>query len=203
MGTIYEIVGDVRALRSLIDSMTDEETGEVRELSDEDRKAFGEWIQEQSEAFDEKFDRTCKVYKNLRGIAEVATAERDALKSEMDRLSKRSKARESEADRVKTLILYALDAIGSKKHKTAIFSATIQNTAARVEIVTPPLEMDALLDRLPREMVKREVSKSAIVEAIKSGKWTARSEEGGAVYDDKGERVAGIFYIPGQTCVIR
>lgn len=203
MGTIYEIIGDVRALRSLVDSMTDEETGEVRELSDEDRKAFGEWIAETSEAFDEKFDRTCKVYKNMRATAEIADAERKALKDEMDRLSRRAKARENEAERIKSLVWYALDSIGTKKHKTALFSAGVQSTAARVEIATPPLEMDALLDSLPPEMVKREVSKSAILEAVKAGKWTARPEEGGAVYNENGERIKGVFCAPGQTCVIR
>lgn len=203
MSTIYEIIGDVRALRSLVESMTDEETGEVRELSDADKQAFGEWIQEQSEAFDAKFDRTCKVYRNLRATAEVSAAERETLKAEMDRLSKRAKAREAEADRVKSLVWYALDALGEPKHKTALFSATIQATAARLDVVTPEAEMDALLDRLPREMVKREISKSAVIEAIKAGRWTAAPEKGGAVYDEKGERVQGLYYIPGKTLVIR
>ena len=33
--TIYDIVGDIRSLNALVESLTDEETGETRELTDE------------------------------------------------------------------------------------------------------------------------------------------------------------------------
>jgi hypothetical protein len=166
MGTIYEIVGDVRSLEALTESLTDEETGETREITDEERATFLSWIKEQSDAFDTKFDNICKYYRNIQATAAVATAERDAMKAEMDRLSKRAKAREAEATRIKGLIWYAFDALNMKKHKTALFSAGIQATAASVKT-------DSLFDpdTVPEFLLKkRELSPSAVEDGVKDGK---------------------------------
>ena len=202
MGTIYEIVGDVKALSALVESLTDEETGEVRELTDEDRATIMGWIEDQTDAFDEKFDRICKVYRNIRGQADVATAERDALKSEMDRLSKRAKARENEAERVKSLLWYAMDALKKKKHKTPLFSATIQNTAASLKIGDSTHTPVSVSQHLPARFLKEpEVDGSLIREELKSGRWT--TNEVGAVLDAAGVVIPGLFFIPGQTMVIR
>lgn len=202
MSTIYNIVGDIKALHSLIESMTDEETGEVRELSDEDRAVFIEWVQEQTEAFDLKFDRICKFYKNLRSEAAEAVAERDSLKEEMDRLSKRAKTRENKAERIKSLIWYALDSLKVKKHETALFSATVQNTAASLRVGDSVFLPQAVALLVPEEFRKPpEIDGKVVREALKAGDWT--TNELGAVLDNEGKVIPGLYFLPGKTCVIR
>ena len=221
--TIYDIIGDIRSLNELVESLTDEETGATRQLSDEEKKTFLDWINEQEEAFNTKFDNTCKVYRNLRATADVCTAERDALKAEYDRLSKRAKARQAEADRVKSLIWFALDALGMQKKKTDLFSAGIQNTAASVRVGDSIHPESEIANLIPDEFVKKEVAKSKIVEQIKAGTLyqkpvSANGEEvkagthvfpldDGAVFGKTAEgleyRLEGIKYLQGKTCVIR
>lgn len=221
--TIYQIIGDIKALAALIDSLTDEETGSTREITDEEKQSFLAWINEQSESFDAKFDAICKVYRNIRATADVCIAEKDAMKAEMDRLSKRAKAREAEADRVKGLIWFALDALGKQKHKTALFSAGIQNTAASVRVGDSMHPENEIANILPDEFVKREVAKANIVEQIKAGtlyqKPVSSKEEEvkagthvlpldeGAVFGKTSEgfeyRLEGVKYLAGKTCVIR
>ena len=220
---IYQIVGDIRSLNALVESLTDEETGETRDLTDEEKKTFLDWINEQEEAFNAKFDNTCKVYRNLRATADVCTAERDSLKEEYDRLSKRARARQAEADRVKGLIWYALDALKLKKKSTELFSAGIQNTGASVKVGDSTHPEEEVAKLIPEEFVKREVSKSLISDKIKEGtlyqKPVSTNEEEakagthvlpldeGAVFgktDDGYEyRLEGIKYLKGLTCVIR
>jgi len=162
---MYEIVGDLKALNALVESLTDEETGETRELTDEEKQTFTAWVKEETEAFDSKFDRICKFFKNLKASAAVAGAERDALKDEMARLSKRATARGNEAGRIKDLIWFAFDALGMKKYKTALFSAGIQNTAASVKT-------DSSFDiaKIPAFLYKEaELSSAKIKEGLADG----------------------------------
>jgi len=221
--TIYQIVGDIRALSALVESLTDEETGITRELTEEEKQTFLAWVTEESELFDSKFDNICKVYRNLRATADVCTAEKDALKAEYDRLSKRAKAREAEADRVKGLIWYALDALGKQKHKTDLFSAGVQNVAASVRIGDSMHKEEDIVNLIPDEFLKKEVAKSKIVEQIKEGALyqkpvSANADDAkagthvmpldeGAVFgktpDGFEYRLEGIKYLAGKTCVIR
>lgn len=212
---LYEIVDDIRALNTLIEGLTDEETGETREITDEEKEAFVKWIDENRAAFDAKFDATCKVYRNIRATADVCTAEKDALKSEYDRLSKRAKAREAEADRVKGLIWFAFDRLKMQKHKTALFSAGIQNTQYSVKADKP--------EELPIEYQKIDPNVSAIKEAVKketlyqkpvsenqedwkTGKFVSPLNKDCLFYrNGDGEEVMliGVTYKQGKTIVIR
>lgn len=205
MSTIYSIVGDVKALNDLIESLTDEETGETRELTDEEKQTFAAWVKEESEAFDSKFDRICKFFKNLKASAATAQAERDALKDEMDRLSKRAKARENEAGRIKDLLWFAFDALGMKKHKTELFSAGIQATAASVRT-------DSTFDiaKIPAKYWKTpELSASAIKAGLDSGELFQKPDAENPLERDKvfvketGESLPGIRYSQGATLVVR
>lgn len=215
MSTIYSIVGDVKALSSLIESLTDEETGETRELTDEEKTTFAAWVKEESEAFDSKFDRICKFFKNLKASEATAKAERDSLKDEMDRLSKRAKARENEAGRIKDLLWFAFDALGMKKHKTELFSAGIQATAASVKT-------DSTFDiaKIPAFLYKEpELSATKIKEGLASGRLYQKPDAENPLDRDKvfyetdeicqGERVSlehslpGIHYAQGSTLVVR
>lgn len=165
MSTMYNIAGDVKALSSLIESLTDEETGETRELTDEEKETFAAWVKEETEAFDSKFDKICKFFKNLKATAASALAERDSFKEEMDRLSKRAKARENEAGRIKDLIWQAFDILGMKKYKTALFSAGIQATAASVK-TDSGFDIRAIPEWLYKEP---EISATKIKEGLASG----------------------------------
>jgi hypothetical protein len=205
MSTIYSIVGDVKALSSLIESLTDEETGETRELTDEEKTTFAAWVKEESEAFDSKFDRICKFFKNLKANAETVQAERDSLKEEMDRLSKRAKARENEAGRIKDLLWFAFDALGMKKHKTELFSAGIQATAASVK-TDSSFDIRAIPDWLYKEP---ELSAAKIKEGLSAGTLYQKPDDENPLERDKifvketGESLPGIRYSQGATLVVR
>jgi hypothetical protein len=212
---LYEIVDDIRALNALVENLTDEETGETREVTDEEKESFLAWINETQAAFNSKFDAVCKVYRNIRATADVCTAEKDALKAEYDRLSRRAKARESEAVRVKGLIWFAFDRLKMQKYKTDLFSAGIQNTQYSVESDTP--------EQLPVEYQKIDTDATAINDAIKKGvlyqKPVSEKNEdwagGGFVSPlkrdslffkaDSGEELelVGVSYKQGKTIVIR
>lgn len=205
MSTIYSIVGDVKALNDLIESLTDEETGETRELTDEEKTTFAAWVKEESEAFDSKFDRICKFFKNLKASAATAQAERDSLKDEMDRLSKRAKARENEAGRVKDLLWFAFDALGMKKHKTELFSAGIQATAASIKT-------DSSFDiaKIPAFLYKDpELSATKIKEGLAAGTLFQKPDSDNPLERDlvfvkeTGEALPGIRYSQGSTLVVR
>jgi hypothetical protein len=216
MSTIYSIVGDVKALSGLIESLTDEETGETRELTDEEKTTFAAWVNEESEAFDSKFDRICKFFKNLKANAATAEAERASLKDEMDRLSKRAKARENEAGRIKDLLWFAFDALGMKKHKTELFSAGIQNTAASVKC-----DSSFEINLIPSFLYKEpELSATKIKEGLAAGKLYQKPDaenplERDLVYykyftsDDNQKAIEhiavlpGIHYAQGSTLVVR
>jgi hypothetical protein len=201
--TIYNIISDIKALEGLINSLTDEETGESREITEEEKQMFLGWINENKTNFTEKFDNICRFFKNLKAQAEVAAAERDALKGEMDRLSRRARARENEAERLKGLLWFAFNSLKIQKHKTNLFSAGIQNTrkTARTNAVFNP-------DEIPAEYLKRELSPSAVSEAVKIG--ALYEKEGPENYarlfyrTEGGEHaLKGVDYIQGTALVIR
>jgi hypothetical protein len=201
--TIYNIISDIRALEGLINSLTDEETGEVREITDEEKQSFLEWVNENETNFKEKFNGICRFFKNLQAQAEVAAAEKETLAAEMNRLSKRANARENESKRLKSLLWFALDSLKMQKFKTELFSAGIQNTRKSVKptsVFNP--------DEIPTVYLKRELAPSAITEAVKAG--TLYEKEGPEnitklfYRDGSGEHeLKGVAYIQGTALVIR
>ena len=164
MASIYEISNDYRALVSLLEGMTDD-NGETREFTDEEKDFFTQGFKECGENFKTKFDSIYKVYCNFKAEADVAETERAAMKAEMERLSKRAKARDNEAGRLKGLIAYAMDIIKMKKIKTDLFSCGYQSTqkSAREDSTFN-------IDKIPVEYLKRELSSSAIKKAVMEGR---------------------------------
>jgi hypothetical protein len=201
--TIYNIIADIKSLEGLIEGLTDEDTGETREITDEEKQSFLEWIKENEGNFKDKFNNICRFFKNLRAQSDVAAAEKDALKAEMDRLSKRAKARENEAGRIKSLLWFALDSLKMQKFKTELFSVGIQHTrksAKPTSIFNP--------DDVPVAYLKRELSPSAISDAIQEG--TLYEKEGPEntaklfYQDNLGEHeLRGVAYVQGSALVIR
>jgi len=207
--TIFDVIADCKALASLINEESDLETGDVREITEEEKAEFLAWIKEEEEEnaqnLETKMNNIYKVYRNLKAEADIAEAEKNTLNAERDRLSKRAKTRTNEAGRVKTLIEYAMHSLGMKKFKTALFSAGFQATRKCAR----PIEGFFNPDEIPVEFLTRELSTSAINEAIKNGRLY---EKEGATYftklfyrDENGveQMLKGVSYAGGNTMVIR
>ena len=203
--TIFDVIADCKALEKLINEESDFETGEVREVTEEEKTAFLDWIMENEQNLETKFNNLYKVFRNLKAAAEVAEAEKNTLKAEMDRLGKRAKTRTNEAGRVKGLIEHAMVKLGFKKYKTALFSVGFQGTAKSAK----PIEGFFNPDEIPVEFLNRELSPSAIKDAIKEGRLY---EKDGAAYftklfyrDENGaeQMLKGVSYAGGNTMVIR
>lgn len=128
----------------------DEETGEV--LADEsDLEAL-------SIAEDEKLENCLCYIKNLK-------AEVEALKSEEGALSKRRKAKEAKAERLKNYVAGHMKMSGKKKFEAARCKASL-TTSRSVEI-----DDTVFFDCAPGEYIriKKEADKPAIKAAIASG----------------------------------
>jgi hypothetical protein len=204
MASIYSIVSDCKCLEYLIGEETDPETGELREISDEEKTAFLEWINENEQALENKFNGIYKALKNKQAEAKIAEAEKDAMKSEMDRLGKRAKARENEAARIKGLFAYAMEKLKMRKYKTALFTIGWQATKKSAK----PIEGFFNIDDIPAEFLKRELSPTAINKAIEEGRLYEKSnpmDKGRLFYrDEKGEQILkGVSYTGGEALVLR
>jgi len=203
--TIYEITADCKALESLINEETDSETGELRELSESELSELIAWLEENKQNLETKFNNIYKVYCNKKAEADIAEAEKNALKAEMDRLRKRAEARLNEAGRIKGLIGYALDRLGLKKYKTALFSIGYQATRKTAKPVVGFFNADLI----PAEFLKRELSPFAINKAIEEGRLYEKTDnplnKGKLFYrDENGEQVLkGVTYSGSETLVLR
>jgi len=201
--TIYEISNDFKALESLLNEMTDE-NGETREFTDEEKEFFTQGFKECGDNFKTKLDNIYKVYCNFKAQAEIAEAERNVMKEEMERLNKRAKARENEAARLKGLIGYAMDIIHMKKIKTDLFSCGYQATQKSAK----PIDGFFKPENIPIKYLKGELSPSAIKEAVKEGKLFESDDplKRGKLFYLNGNNVVeleGVSYLGGETLVIR
>lgn len=200
--TMYEITGDLIELNKLMDDIVDE-NGEPREPTEAELETMRDWFKTSEAEFKEKFDNYCKFIKNLQIEASVATAEKEAHKKEMDRLSKRSKAMENRAATVKNLLWWSMDKLGLSKEgfKTSLFSAKEQNTKGSiVELTTYDYR------KIPEEFLKQpELDKTAISQALKDGELIQKEgqENYGKIFLRNGEVLEGLSYVQGKALYIR
>ena len=200
--TMYEITGDLIELNKLMDDIVDE-NGEPREPTEAELETMRDWFKTSEAEFKEKFDNYCKFIKNLQIEASVATAEKDAHKKEMDRLSKRSKAMENRAATVKNLLWWSMDKLGLSKEgfKTSLFSAKEQNTKGSiVELTTYDYR------KIPEEFLKQpELDRTAISQALKDGELIQKEgqENYGKIFLRNGEVLEGLSYVQGKALYIR
>jgi hypothetical protein len=189
--TMYEITQDIRSLKVLVDSLEDED-GNPRDPSEEEKKTILDWIGQTEEAFRQKADNICKFVKNLTIEADIAEAERKAHKGELDRLSRTAKAREHKAQAVRMILHEAMNILKMKKYKSALFSVNVQNTAKSAKMIdgrpvppewAKPLELDGA-------KVKAAVEDGALVSIDNM------------LYTRSGEKT-GIAWLGGETVVIR
>lgn len=200
--TLYEITGDLKALNQLMEDMVDED-GNPREPTEEELATMQKWFECSSADFEKKFDNYCRFIKNLKIEAAVADEERKAYKSELDRLSKRSKAFENRAKSINSLLWFSMQNLGIKKYKTALFSAGEQNTQIKIE----PLAGSTLKD-VPDEFLKpREIDTNAIKAAIKDGTLTQGNGtplgESKLFFTDTGKELKDIRWAQGTALIIR
>ena len=127
-------------------AVVDEETGEYYDISN---------IGELDGRIEEKIDACACYVKELE--AEIAE-----MKSEEQRISKRRKAREGKADRIKALMLDGMNACGMVRNETARACVKLRNTRF-VDVY----DMGELPDAFVR--VKQEPDKNAIKDAISKG----------------------------------
>ena len=202
--TIYEISNDYRALVSLLESMTDPETGETREFTEDEKKFFTEGFNECGENFRSKFDNIYKVYRNFMAQAEVADAEKAALQDEMDRLRKRAKARENEANRIKGLIAYGMEIIKERKIKTDLFSCYWKKNPKSAKE-----NSDFNVEKIPSFVLKKELSGNMIKKSLEDGVLYEKDDpqfKGKLFYkDDTGYEtiLKGVSYLGSESLVIR
>lgn len=142
---LYEIKGALRAALDRIE--VDEETGEI--LNADALEA----VEIESH---EKIEGAGLYVREL-------TAEIAALKVEADRLTERRRSLEKKSERIKALLLPAVDAMGGKV-KGSMLTVSIGTTKS-VELT------ENALDLLPDDFVrvKREADKTAIGAALKAG----------------------------------
>lgn len=200
--TMYEITDDLIELNKLMDDIVDE-NGEPRDPTEAELETMRDWFKTSEAEFKEKFDNYCKFIKNLQIEASVATAEKDAHKKEMDRLSKRSKAMENRAATVKNLLWWSMDKLGLSKEgfKTSLFSAKEQNTKGSIiELSTYDYR------KIPEEFLKRpELDRIAISQALKDGDLIQKEgqENYGKIFFKNGEVLEGLSYVQGKALYIR
>jgi len=202
--TAYELGQEWTALVSLINDLTDPETGETRELTEAEKAYLTEQIDKIGNDIKLKIDGICKVFKNIKMEAEIAEAEKNALKGEYDRLSKRAKARLNEADRVKGLVALLMDKVGEKKIKTNLFTAYYQSTQKGIDEIKGFFNPD----KIPVEFLKREISRDAVKKAIEDGRLYEKEtpqDKGKLFYKENGAEkyLYGVSYLGGETLIIR
>lgn len=191
--TLYEITAEAVKIDELFENAVDE-NGEPRELTQEEKETLNKWILANEETFKEKFDGYGKLIENLLIQSQIAKATRDTLKGELDRLTKRSKTAENRVEQLKSSLLWAMKTMKIDSVKTALFSAKVGLSRGSVNTD------EADPNNLPLEFIKKEVSKSAIQDALKNGKLT--KTESGMILKN-GEILEGLRFEQKETLTIR
>lgn len=141
---LYELTSNYKNLEELLDNP---------EIPQE---MILEALNEVQDNIEEKAVNIAKFIKN------VAT-EADGLKAEEKRLSERRKSLENRADNLKEYLYGQLKLVGLNKLKTPLFSFGIQNNPPSVNVLD-----EAKIDE-SYFVVKKELNKKAVLEALKSG----------------------------------
>ena len=146
MAKLYEIVAELQ------DFVTQNE-------GLEDEQAYIDTLEALQGELDDKVGQWARCIKNLEG-------ERDAIKAEGDRLTKRAKSIDNEVTHMKATLLMYLKAAGVTKDGDSVLKASIRKAS------NAPLEIDLAPEDLPEEFKKVtiEADKTAIKDALKAGK---------------------------------
>ena len=143
--TLYELTDDYLEIASMIDD------------PDVDPQTIADTLESIGGEIEDKAENYAKVIAN-------ATAEADGLAKEIERLTRRKKAIETNARRVKDTLQNAMVVTGKTKFKTSLFSFGIQKNPASLEIAEGTTIPERYL--IPQEP---KVDKAAIKAALKDG----------------------------------
>ena len=130
---LYDITGDVLQLQELLES---DEVVDTELLKDV--------LADTTEDYEIKLEAYAKVIKNL-------SANVDAIKAEVDRLTTRKKALENNITALKNRMYESMKATGTTKVKGDIFTISIQKNGGRIPVI-----VDVDTSALPDELVKIE-----------------------------------------------
>lgn len=191
--TLYEITAEAVEIEELFENAVDE-NGEPRALTQEEKETLNKRLLANEETFKEKFDGYGKLIENLLIQSQIAKATRDTLKGELDRLTKRANTAENRVEQLKNSLLWAMKTMKIDSVKTALFSAKVGLSRGSVNTD------EADPNNLPLEFIKKEVSKSAIQDALKNGKLT--KTESGMILKN-GEILEGLRFEQKETLTIR
>lgn len=146
MAKLYEIVAELQ------DFVTQNE-------GLEDEQAYIDTLEALQGELDDKVSQWARCIKNLEG-------ERDAIKAEGDRLTKRARSIDNEVNHMKDTLLMYLKAAGVTKAGNSVLKASIRKASST------PLEIDLAPEDLPDEFKKVTIAadKTAIKDALKAGK---------------------------------
>ena len=189
---------------SLIDELTESE----REITEEDEKFLNEETMRIGGDIKDKINNCCKLVKNCEIEASIAEAEKDAIKGQVERLTKRANARLNVAKKVKYCVIgYLMSLLKQKKINTELFTVYYQNNQKSVQEVTGFFNPDLIHN----EFLKREINPTAVKRAIEEGRLFVKTDEEveknpllkGKIFYPDGTVMEGVLYTGGQCLVIR
>lgn len=191
---LYEITDEIKQIEDLFCNAVDE-NGDPRDLNEEENAFLKECFDISEIELKEKLDSYGKLITNLKLQSDMAKAEKDAFKAEMDRLIKRAKAAENRVNSLKSYILWAFQNLKIDKVKTALFTVSIKNNPMAITVGN--VDFNNLEDSL----ITKEVSKSAIKDAIKDGKLIVSAS--GLILKSDGEIIDGLKAESTQSIMIK
>lgn len=149
--SLFDIGTEFYALADLMEDEFDEETGELIDKSEAIRQLFTNLKMK----FEDKLDNCQKFILTLKG-------EQEALDKEIKRLQAKKTASKNKEDRLKNMMLGALEVSGMDKVKTSLYNFSVGKSEA-VQVVND--------DEIPRSFLKISYSadKVKIKKAIKDG----------------------------------
>ena len=158
MAKLYEIVAELQDFVAANEGL-------------EDEQAYRDTLEGLQGELDDKVSQWARCIKNLEG-------ERDAIKAEGDRLTKRAKSIDNEVKHMKETLLMYLKAAGVSKAGDAVIKASIVKNGGQA-----PLEIDLIPVDLPEDFQKITIDadKEAIRAALEGGQqleWARIGERG-------------------------
>ena len=158
MAKLYEIVAELQDFVTANEGL-------------EDEQAYRDTLEGLQGELDDKVSQWARCIKNLEG-------ERDAIKAEGDRLTKRARSIDNEVKHMKDTLLMYLKAAGVTKAGDAVIKASIVKNGGQA-----PLEIDLIPVDLPEDFQKITIDadKEAIRAALEGGQqleWARIGERG-------------------------
>jgi hypothetical protein len=157
---MFSIIDDTTEIGKLCREL--EEKG-IDMTEDEQCKVLLAWLGENEAAFENKVDGYVSVIREYK-------AHQQAAKDEAKRMQDRAKSHGAQVDRLKDVLVYAMETLGLEKKKTALNTITLAKAASINYSVNENL--------LPEKFIRKSISadKKAIQSALKSGEEIAGVE---------------------------